>query len=69
MQPNSQHIGDAFAIITMEIVAALDPASDAACVALEKIGGRLLDTIRALEPGPARDIIKAAAEVLVQSEV
>jgi hypothetical protein len=69
MRPDAQHIGDAIALVTVEIIAALSPDSDTACANLERVAGRLLDAVRILEPGPTHDVIKAAAEILVKSEV
>lgn len=68
-QIDAQHAGDAMALLTLEIIHAVFPDSETACSKLELIAGRLLDAVRHLDDGPTRDIIGAAAEVLVKSEI
>lgn len=69
MQPDAQHIGDAIALVALEIIVAVSPDNEAAAAALDDVAGKLLDAVRGLQPGPTHDIITATAEILVKSEV
>lgn len=59
-----EHLGDALAYLTLEIVAAVSPDSETAAQRLDIIADRLLEFSRDVITVPTHDVLRATADSL-----